>query len=97
MKYGITQMQLHTHACVLASPHAHANMCPVTSDGTLMSLTVHACYMKGCTHVYAARVDTYIGTYVYATRMSPMCIRQSLRRIVSQGAYSSDIISSYSQ
>ena len=61
-----------------------------------VSLTVHTCYMKGCTHVYAAQVDTYIGTYTYATHVSPMCCRQSLR-IASQGAYSSDNINGYSE
>ena len=32
-----------------------------------VSLTVQACYTKGCTHAMAAPVDTYVGTYTYAT------------------------------
>ena len=45
-------MQLHTCMCVLTCPHACANMCPVTSDGTLASLTyLHACYTKD--YIYA--------------------------------------------
>ena len=36
--YGTTQIQLHTRTCTGLS-HACANMCPVTSDGTLVSLT----------------------------------------------------------
>ena len=105
--YGTAQMQLHTLAHVLAYLHACANMCPITSDGTLVGLNLlhmrvtqraaHACYTKGCTHTYAARVDTYIGTYTYDTGVSPTCSRQSLKSIVSQGAYSSDIISGYSE
>ena len=38
--YGTAQMQLHTRAHVLACPHACANMCPITSDGTLVSLNL---------------------------------------------------------
>ena len=57
-----------------------------------VSFNVHVCYTKGCTHIYAARVDTY----TYATHVLPTCSRQSLRKIVSQGTYSSDIISGYS-
>ena len=62
-----------------------------------VSLTAHACYTKGCTHAYAAQVDTYIGTYTYDTGVSPMCSRQGLKSIVLQGVYSSDIISGYSE
>ena len=62
-----------------------------------VSLTVHTCHTKGCTHAYAARVDVYVGMYTYATHMSPMCSRQSLRRIISQGTYSTDNISGYSE
>ena len=36
------------------------------------SLTAHTCYTKGCTHVYAAQVYIYIGTYTYATGILPM-------------------------
>ena len=60
-----------------------------------VSLTAHVCYTKGCTQVYAAWVDTYVGMYTYATGVSPTCSRQNLKRIVLQGTYSSDIISSY--
>ena len=81
-KYSTAQMQFHTRACVLACPHTCANMCPVTSDGTLTSLTY-------CTHVLHEGLHTrvcyssgYTGTYTYATRVSPMCSRQSLRRII---------------
>ena len=62
-----------------------------------VALTVHACYTKGCKHVDAAWVDTCIGMYTYVTRMLPMCSRKSVRRIVSQSTYSSDIISGYSE
>ena len=105
--YSTAQMQLHTRSRVLACLHTCANMCPVTRDGTLMSLTIHVCYTNGCTHAYAAQVDTYVGTYTCATRVSPTCSKQSLRRIdvcslhnntiSAQSAYSSDIISGYSE
>ena len=32
---------------------------------------------------------------MYETLVLPMCSNQSLRRVVSQGAYSSDIVSNY--
>ena len=62
-----TQMQLHTHAHVLAYPHACANMCPVTSDRTLVSLTyctqvlheglhTRVCCSSGYIQVYYSRV-----------------------------------------
>ena len=38
--YGTAQMQLHTRARVVACPHAYANMCPITSHGTLVSLNL---------------------------------------------------------
>ena len=69
---------IYTHVHTLACPHVCTNMCPVTSDGTL---TVPTCYAKGCTHANAARVDIYVGTYTYATRVSATCSIQSLRRI----------------
>ena len=78
-----------THTRMYWVVHTRVQTCiPLRMMGHLrVSLTVHACYMKGCTHACGARVDTY----TYATRVSPTCSRQSLRRIVSQGAYSSDI------
>ena len=90
-------MQLHTLAYVLACPHTCANMCPITSEGTLTSLTY-------CTHVLHKGLHTcicslsgyiHIGTYTYDIGVSPTCSRQSLKSIVLQGAYSSDIISGY--
>ena len=84
-----------THVHVYWLVHMHVQTCvPLQMMEHLrVSLTVHKCYTKGCTHTYATRVDAY----AYATRMSPMCSRQSLTRIVSQGTYSSDIISGYSE
>ena len=65
-----------THAHVLACLNASANMYPIMSDGTLMSLTYYTRdYTKGCTHQCAARVDTYM----YTTRMSPTYSRQRFR------------------
>ena len=48
---------------------------------TRESYLVYTCYTKGCTHVYAGQVDTYVGTYMYATRVLSTCSKQSLRRI----------------
>ena len=62
-----------------------------------VSLTAHVYYTKGWTHAYVAWVDTYIGMYIYATGVSPTCSRQSLRKIVLQGTYSSVIIRGYSE
>ena len=83
--YWLVHMRVQTYVLLQVMEHSQ------------VSLTVQVCYTKGCTHAYAAQVDTYVGTYTYATRVSPTCSRQSLRRIFSQGAYSSDIISSYSE
>ena len=83
------------HARVYWLIHMRVQTCvPLgVMEYSLVSVTMHTGYTKGCTHTYAARVDTY----TYATCVSPACSRQSLRRIVSQGAYSSDIISGYSE
>ena len=88
-----------THAQMYWLARIHVQTCvPLrVMEHSRVSLTVDACYTKGCTHAYATRVDTYIGTYTYATRVLPTCSRQGFRRIVSQGAYSSDIISGYSK
>ena len=93
--YSTAQMQLHTRAHVLACPHACANMCLVTSDGTLVSLTYCTCMLHKGLHICVWCLNGYIRTCVILA--SPTCSRQSLRRIVSQGAYSSDIISGYSE
>ena len=83
-------VRTHVQTCV--------NMCPVMSNGTLASLTYCTSVLhEGLYTCYAAPVDTYVGTYTYATCVSPTCSRESLRRIFSQGAYSLDIISSYSE
>ena len=66
-------------------------------EHSLVSLTAHMCYTKGYAQVYAARVDTYVCMYTYATDVSPTWSRQSLKRIALQGAYSSDIIRGYSE
>ena len=78
-----------SHMRVYWLVHTHVQICvPLrVMEHLRVSLTVHACYMKGCIHAYAALVDTYIGTYMYATRMLPTRSRQSLRRIVPQGTY----------
>ena len=88
-----------THARVYWLVCTHVQTCVLlwVMEHSQVSLTVQVCYTKGCTHMYAAQVDTYVGTYMYATRVSPTCSRQSLRRIFTQGTYSSDIISSYSE
>ena len=63
--YGTVQMQLHTRVRLLACPHACASFCPVTSNGTLVSLTY-------CTHVLHEGLHTrvccsskYICRYVH--------------------------------
>ena len=87
----------HVHMYWLVRMHEQICIQLRVMEHSRVSLTAHACYMKGCTQAYAARVDTYVGMYTYATGVSPMCSKQSLKRIVSQGAYSSDIISGYSE
>ena len=94
-KYGTTQMQLHTRMRVLDCPHACASMCPVMSDGTLASLTYCTCVLHEGLHTHTRVALEWIHTHMILA-VSPTCSRQSLRRIVSQGAYSSDIISGYS-
>ena len=44
--------------------HTHVQTCvPLRVMGhRRVSLTVHMCYMKGCTHAYAAQVDTQVRT-----------------------------------
>ena len=79
---------------MLACPHACANCVLLrVLEHSWVSLIVHACYTKGCTHACGAQVDTY----TYDTHVSPTWSRQSLRRIVSQNTYSSDIVSDYSE
>ena len=85
-----------SHAHVYWLVRTHVSMCSVTSDGTLASLTycIHV-LKKGCTHTYTPQVDTYVGTYTYATCVSPIHVVDNLKRIVSHDAYASDIISDY--
>ena len=71
--YGTTQMQLHTHAHVLAYPHTCANMCPVTSDGTLASLT----YCTGITRraAHTCMLLKWIHTKVCTRMLLACCLR----------------------
>ena len=84
-----------THVRVYWLVHTHVQTCVLLQvmEHLRVSLTVHACHTKGCTHMCGARVDTY----TYETNVSLTCSRQNLKRIVSQGAYLSDIVSGYSE
>ena len=86
-------MQLHTHTHVYWLVHTRVQTCVLlrVMEYSRVSHTVHWCYTKGYTHACGARVDTCM----YETLVLPTCSNQSLRRIVSQGAYSSDIVSNY--
>ena len=59
----------HTHVYWLVCTHVQTCVPFWVMEHSQVSLIMHVCYMKGCTHVYAARVDTYVGMYTYACRL----------------------------
>ena len=77
----------HAHVYWLVGTRVQTCVPLRVMEHSLVSLTVDLCSTKDFTHVYAALVHTYVGTYTYATHVLPTCSRQSLRRIVSQDAY----------
>ena len=89
---------IHHYLCMVPLKCNFTHMCVQTCallrvmEHSSVSLTVYSCYTKGCTHVYTARVDTYIDMYTYAFHMLPTYSIHSLTKIVSQGTYSHDQI-----